>query len=101
MSRLRHRALRGVNLLLAIGALLLPLVLASHHHADAGRPAPACAVCLVAQHAPVAASAPLEVAAPLLVAMALAPSVASAPSSRTRPRHVGRAPPALLASHAA
>ena len=99
MPRRLHRAVLRASALLLVAALLVPLALGGHRHADhAARP---CAVCVATQHMPVVTARSAAPAPPLLAAVALhVPAVVPLVSRRT-PLHAGRAPPLPLALHAA
>ena len=86
--------LRRVGALLLAVALLVPLGLQGHAHADDAA-ARSCATCVVT-HTPLAPAT--AVAAPLavLVATPVVPAAFVAPPAGHRPFAVGRAPPVLL-----
>ena len=99
MPRRLHRAVLRASALLLVAALLVPLALRGHRHADhAARP---CAVCVATQHMPVVTARSAAPAPPLLAAVALHVPAVAPPFSFRAPLHAGRAPPLPLALHAA
>jgi hypothetical protein len=91
----RHRLIRGLGVLWAIGLLLLPLLLSQHGHDATASRSDTCALCVATHCSPATTAPPIPQPAPLLRAIAHAARDLAPLASRSAPRPSGRAPPSV------
>jgi len=92
MPTVRHRTSRLASILLLVALALVPLALTGHAHGDPAA-ARACAMCVVAHHAPaVATAAPGCAVAVVVLSRAPLPPLLPTSLAEHAP-HAGRAPP--------
>ena len=89
---LRHRGARVLGVLFLCGLLLPGLVLRGHSHADHAA-ARSCALCVVADHAPLVSAPAVATVRPVLHCLVVTASEHAAPALLGCPAETGRAPP--------